>query len=90
MTTPACYAFNFLHLGLFEDVYIYLIPKQPQGKAGCHQAPCSLSALIGQEGQDSLPFVYHTGHYISDSAAHSFLCDTLIGIIATLDAQMLG
>lgn len=27
MTTPACYAFNFSHLGLFEEVYIYLIPQ---------------------------------------------------------------
>lgn len=25
MTTPACYAFNFSLLGLFEEVYIYLI-----------------------------------------------------------------
>lgn len=53
MTTPACYAFNFSHLGLFEDVYIYLIPKQPRGgesrRLSCSRHACCLHSLAGRD-----------------------------------------
>lgn len=90
MTSPACYAFNFSHLGLFEEVYIYLIPqaapREKQAAPGFRHAACT---PWPERDRTHFPLFFHTSHYGSDSATQ-FLCYTLPRIIATLDTQMLG
>lgn len=50
MTTPVCYAFNFLHLGLFEDVYIYLIPQTAPGESRLPLGSVHTVCTHGPEG----------------------------------------
>lgn len=89
MTTPACYAFNFSHLGLFEEVYIYLIPQAAPRESrlppGFRHAACT----PWPEGTGLTSLCFSDKTLGSDSATQ-FLCYTLTWIIAALDIQMLG
>lgn len=55
MTPPACYAFNFLHLGLFEDVPIYLISKQPKGKQAAARLHTRRLRSLARRGKIHFP-----------------------------------